>query len=298
MGKSFKLKVLVGFDWHALSDLQRERLISLILESPLSGETPNRYGLVKCRQISKNRIFGYFTQEVEVEKHRYTIRKSEEKYLDRPFEDFFFILLLDFGLCLLQSRKISEISMIDIEERFEEVVKSIIEKAEGTFYYFEDYILKREKEEFIKIFNTENIISIKVDSLKGKVIPQEFHIFNPDFDKDRIIRAYLNDDFKNLDELSTSTTSTGGLQQSKLSKVALITGNPKEIGYMGIRNQKITVKDQIGPSIYIDMDVDFPRTEDVSRQIDELSSNLVFSKVKHIQKKLTDNYIIKDHDTK
>jgi hypothetical protein len=289
---SFKLKAMVGFDWNSLDALQRENLVKLIFEFPLMEEAPNRFGFVKCQQINKSQIYGYFAQEVEVDRHRYNNQKHEEEHKDIYSEDFFFILLFDSGLCLLQSRKIKEISIATIEEKFTDALKRIFEKIGATFYYLEDYSLKREKEDFIRIFTTENIISLKVDSLKGRIIPEDFKIFNPELEKDPIIRAYLNDEFRVVDALSPSTTQSGGLQRSKLSKAALITGEPREIEFIGPKNEKITWKDKMGPSISLDIDVEAPRTKDIAREVEKLSSKLTVGdkkqKVKERQTRLSD----------
>jgi hypothetical protein len=170
---------------------------------------------------------------------------------------------------LLQSRKIKEISIATIEERFTDALKSIFEKVGATFYRLEDYILKREKEDFIRIFNTENIVSLKINSLKRRIIPEDFKILNPDFEKDHIIRAYLNDDFRHLDKLSVSTNRSGGLQESKLSKTALITGEPSEIGFIGRNREKVIVKDKTGPSVSLDIDVESPKTKDIRREVEK-----------------------------
>ena len=265
----FKLKGMVGFDWDSLDARQREDLVKRIFEFPLIGEAPNRFGFVKCQRINESQIYGYFTQEFEAERHKYNEQKKEEKYKDRPYEDFFFILLFDRGLCLLQSRKIKEISIATIEERFTDALKSIFEKVGATFYRLEDYILKREKEDFIRIFNTENIVSLKINSLKRRIIPKDFKILNPDFEKDPIIRAYLNDDFRHLDKLSVSTNRSGGLQESKLSKTALITGEPSEIGFIGRNREKVIVKDKTGPSVSLDIDVESPKTKDIRREVEK-----------------------------
>ena len=288
----FKLKDMVGFDWDSLDALQRENLVKLIFEFPLMGEEPNRFGFVKCRRINESQIYGYFAQEVEVDRHRYNNQKIEKEHKDIYSEDFFFILLFNSGLCLLQSKKIKEISIATIEERFTDVLKSIFEEVGATFYYLKDYSLKRKKEDFIRIFNTKNIISLKVDSLKGRIIPEDFKILNPEFEKDPIIRAYLNDDFRVVDTFSASTTRSGRLQGSMLSKAALITGEPREIEFIGRENERIRWKDKVGPSIPLDIDVKAPRTENIAKEVEKLSSKLSVrdkqQEVKTIQKRLSD----------
>ena len=287
----FKLKDMVGFDWDSLDARRREDLIKLIFELPWVGEAPNRFGFVKCKRINENQIYGYFTQEFEAERHKYNEQKNEEKYKDRPYEDFFVILLFDSGLCLLQSRKIKEISIATIEERFTDALKSIFEKVGATFYYLEDYISKLEKEDFIRIFNTKNIVSLKVDSLKGRNIPEDFKIFNPKFEKDPIYRALFNDEFNYIDMLSVSANHSGELQESKLSKTALITGEPREMGFIEGGRKKI-MKDKIGPSISLDIDAESPKTKDIRREVEKLSSKLTIrdkqQKVRGRQKKLFD----------
>jgi len=223
----FKLKEMVGFDWNLLDDDQREEVIGHIFKSPLVGVMPDKFGFVKCKKIDENRICGSFTHEHEEEKHRYDDQKEEEKYIDNPFEDFFFILLFDAGLCLLQSRRVRDLSMSMVEERFNETLKRIFGDIGVDFKYLEDISFAVGKDEFIRIFNTENIPSLKVDSLKGRTIPEDFKIFNPEVEKDSMTRAYWADEFTCMDGLFTSANGGGGgLQDSKTSKIALNTGEP------------------------------------------------------------------------
>ena len=275
----FKLKKLVGFNWSSLSDDQRKDIIKHIFEFPLIGAEPNRFGFVKCGIINENQIYGYFTQELKEEKHRYNDKKEEEKYIDRPFEDFFFILLFDTGLCLLQSRRIKNVSMSTIEERFAEALRSIFEEF-GMSINLEDYSLSIGKEEFIRIFNTENILSLRVDSLKGRNVPEGLKILNPDFEKDPIIRAFFNDDFKHIDEIYISADRDGGLQKSKLSKTVLNTGDPREIEFIGEGNKKVIVRDKIGPSISLDINIESPKTKDIQREIEKFFSKSIMKQIK------------------
>jgi hypothetical protein len=275
----FKLKDMVGFNWNLLSDNQKENIVKYIFKFPLEGDVPHRFGFVKCEGINENQIFGYFTQEFEEEKHRYNDQKKEEKYIDKPFEDFFFIILFDAGLCLLQSRKIKNISMSTIEERFTEALKSVFKETGVDFDTLEDISGNVEKDDFIKIFNDENIVSLKVDSLKGRTIPEEYKIFNPDAEKDSIIRAFYNDSFRRLDKIYHSTDDSGGLQELKPSKILLYTGEPREMEIIGRDGSKLIVKDKFGPSFPLDINVVSPKTEDIRREVNKFSSNPMLIKV-------------------
>ncbi|MCK5581471.1 MAG: hypothetical protein KAJ18_09400 [Candidatus Omnitrophica bacterium] len=270
---SFKLKKMMGFNWDILSDDQRDNTIKYIFNFPLEGDIPDRFGFVKCEEINKNQIYGYFTQEFEEEKHRYNNQKKEEKYVDQPFEDFFFIILFDEGLCLIQSRNIKNVSMSKIEGVFTRALKSVFDEMGVEFYSLEDFSAEIGKDEFINIFNTENIISMEVDSLKGQSVPDHFKIFNPHVDKDAITRALFNDDFKRLDKTYLSTDNNGGLQDLKTSKIMLHTGNPKEIGYVGRDGGKVIITDKFGPSVKLDIDIESPKINDVRKELDKIISN-------------------------
>ena len=269
---SFKLKKMMGFNWDILSDDQRDNIIKHIFNFPLAGDIPHRFGFVKCEKINKNQIYGYFTQEFEEEKHRYNNQKKEEKYVDKPFEDFFFIVLFDEDLCLIQSRNIKNISMSNIEEIFARALKSVIDEMGVDFDYLEDFSAEIGKDEFINIFKTENIISLKVDSLKGRTVPEEFKIFNPHVDKDSITRALFNEDFKRLDKIHLSTDDYGGLQDLKTSKIMLHTGKPKEMGFVGRDGGKVIIKDKFGPSVKLDVDIESPKIDDVRNEVNKIIS--------------------------
>lgn len=275
----FKLKDMVGFNWNLLSDNQKENIVKYIFKFPLEGDVPHRFGFVKCEGMNENQIYGYFTQEFEEEKHRYNEQKKEEKYIDKPFEDFFFIVLFDAGLCLLQSRKIKNISMSTIEERFTEALNSVFKDTGVDFDTLEDMSGEIRKDEFIQIFNNENIVSLRVDSLKGRTVPEKFKIFNPDAEKDSIIRAFYNDGFKRLDEIYHSTDDSGGLQELKPSKLLLHTGEPREMEIIGRDGDKIMVKDKFGPSVPLDIDVVTPKTEDIRKEVNKFSLNPMLRKV-------------------
>ena len=110
---------------------------------------------------------------------------------------------------------------------------------------------------------------LRVGSLKGRTIPEDFKIFNPDFEKDSIHRAILNDEFTHIDELSTSANEGGGLQKSKISEIALNTGDPREMEYIEQGKEKLIMKDKVGPSISLDIDIESPKTREIRREIEK-----------------------------
>jgi hypothetical protein len=165
--------------------------------------------------------------------------------------------------------------MSTVEERFNETLKRIFGSIGVDFKYLEDISFVVGKDEFIRIFDTKNILYLRVGSLKGRTVPEDFKIFNPDFEKDSIYRAIFNDESTHIDELFTSANGGGGLQESKISKIALNTGEPKEIGYIGAGKEKIIMKDRIGQSIPLDIDPESPKTREIQKEIEKLLSKYI-----------------------
>ena len=63
-------------------------------------------------------------------------------------------------------------------------------------------------------------------------------LINPNIEKDPIYKAIFNDEFRYIDKISASTDDRGGLQESKLSKTVLNTGEPREIEFIGRDRKK------------------------------------------------------------
>ena len=90
---------------------------------------------------------------------------------------------------------------------------------------------ERSKEEMIHVFTSFPITSIKVTELRGKSIPEEFKLFNPDFDKNLLYKQIFRDDASELDELEAQTdpNGNGDLRKTVLAKAAIQAGEPQVI---------------------------------------------------------------------
>ena len=289
---SFRLKDIQGLNWQDLNQNSKEKILKRITDFPLLDESPKRYGFVKCKKINDDCIYGYFTKELVVERHKYDISKNENVYIDTPFEDVFFVILFDFRLCLIQKRRFenSSINMSLIYDNFKTSLKNIFEEFGVTIIGLKDVTKCVKKEEFISIFRQKNITSLKVGSLKGLTVPEDLVIFNPHFDKNALTKVILNDDFNYIEEISIESPKEGGIQNSKIAKAVLETGDPKEMEFFeGNRRNKRIVKNKLGPNVKLNIDVDSPNEEEISEELNKYFYPLkgeYVNKVSVVQQKL------------
>jgi len=259
MRESIKFRVffITGPDWKELSAARRAAIARSVAESPLFGKEPDRYGFAKVRRVKADWIIGFFTQEFKTRRHKYDDAKHEHPYTDEPFEDSLTILLLDQGIAFLQSRRFRDesISMGDVLQNFDRALRSILKPLEIPYYGLEPYIVKYDKEAFLRLFSTEYVLEVDVTSMLNRPVPEDFTFYNPEVEKNKIVKEFVTGEFHSLDELTARSTEDGaGLQSSKLAKVALTVGEPREITIKerGTRVLR-TIRRQVGPTHTIEL---------------------------------------------
>lgn len=272
----FRVYFIAGPDWESLPKSRRIDLGKSIAESPLFGKSPNRFGFAKVRYLRDDWVLGYFTQEFEAKRHKYDQSKHEHPYTDQPFEDSLTIVLLDQGLVFLQNRRFRDetISMTEVSQHFDFALRSIIRDSDLPYYGLEPYILKFDKAAFLHLFPANNVLSVSVKNLINQVVPDDFVFFNPEAEKDLIVREMMNSDLKSFDELSLSSSDKGpGLQKSKVAKMALTVGEPEEMTYREKKTRSIrTIRRQVGPTHSLEIDVDQPEAEAVREDLNRFFS--------------------------
>lgn len=296
---TFRLKKIERFDWEQLTESQKKVFFNSIINFPLTGSEPNRFGFVKCQEMRDEGIFGYFTCESYGPRHRYNSKKVEEHYIDKPFEDLFVIVLARLGLCLIQNKKFPglDLTMSKVYEKLDNAFEVVFKECSIAYYGMDDLIAYVPKQKFIEIFDTCNVVSLKVSQLKGKSVPVSFKIFNPHVEKNEIVRGMLDNSFKTVNTVELEGTDAGGLQESKYHKAFLETGEPEFIEFFDEKstNKKILSK-QIGPTLKLDIDAESPKALDIEKEIDRHFSysdlNFTNSKRKSVQTKFT----VWDHD--
>jgi len=89
--------------------------------------------------------------------------------------------------------------------------------------------MNREKSELVAIFDTYPVTYVKVKRLLGKAVPDSVHLFNPNVDKDTILKQVVQDDLRYLDEFegkSGSTDEATNLRSAKVVRAMVLAGEP------------------------------------------------------------------------
>lgn len=267
---SFRLKKIINFNWLELDNQCKLSIFKSFIEFPLQDKEPNQHGFVKCTRLEEDFLFGYFTHQSSAERHRYNSEKVEEIYEDTPFEDIFFIILFDLGYCLIQDRKFfdSTLKMSNVLKHFERDLELIFERVGISYYGLKDFTKLVSKEEFIKAFKDNNVLSLEIEELNGKQVPEDFKLANPHVDVDRIRRSMINESCETLNKLSISGTKKGGLQNSKLHEAFLRTGMPNRMEFLEIGKKYITVLiKKWGPIIKLEINVESPNEKQIKDEI-------------------------------
>jgi hypothetical protein len=261
----FRVYFIRGPDWAGLDPTALQAIASAISASPLYGKQPNRFGFTKIKSLTGQWVFGYFTQEFETERHKYDQEKQELPYTDQPFEDSIIILLLDQGIALIQSRRFRDetISMTDVTDHFSSALGTILGGLKLPYYGLDPYLVRYDKAAFIRLFQESQVVNVAVDSLLERSVPEDFVFFNPEVERNQIVRDLMNKEFKSLDQLSAAAPSeTAGLQKSKLAKLAITVGEPRELTVRDAKSGGLrTIRRQIGPTHTIEMDVEKVRVD-------------------------------------
>lgn len=290
---TFRLKKIERFDWDQLTKTQKSVFFDSIINFPLTGSESERFGFVKCQEMRDEGIFGYFTNESYGSRHRYNSKKIEEPYIDTPFEDLFVIILARLDLCLIQNKKFPSLNltMSQVYNKLDTAFEIVFKECGITYHGMDDLIAYVPKQKFIEIFDTCNVVSLKVGQLKGKSVPTDFKIFNPHVEKDEIVRGVLDDSFKTANYVKIEGTNSGGLQESKYHKAFLETGEPELLEFFDEKssNKKLLSK-QIGPTLKLDIDIESPKVQDIEKEIDRhffySDINFTNSKRKPVQTKI------------
>lgn len=273
----FRLKEIKGPIWDKVTQEEGERIFRSLTEFPLKGQAPEQYGFVKCQKLSPDglRIFGYFTHQAELELHKYDEDKNEKRYKDSPFEDVLFILLLDQGLCLINSRRFKEksLTMKKVFKNFESSLYVAFSNAQMPFKGMDDKKLFTKKEKFIEIFESQIIYDLEVEDLKNQKVPEDLKLYNPNFDKDEMAKNYLGEEFTTISSLEADTDGKSNLWDSTLAKAAIYTGKPVYIKFKDVTSNTIRkVKRELGPSFGLNIDIESPDKDNIEKATEELFS--------------------------
>jgi hypothetical protein len=273
------LLALYGPDWENLPQEKVLRFAELIHTFPnLLGTEPELYGFVGTRRITEDIVAGYFAIQYETEELFYKRNKKRNTEKRSPFARLFFILFARTGKILLQNSKFSGIPLT-------------MHRASGFFKSAIDYFLITS--EIAKTFNialvpddtspanfvrefekSTRVIKLEVKNPNGDQIPEDFVYYNPQKERNLIIRGSHQHDYRNYKKVELEAAEDGDIKRTHMRDLIYAGGQPQYMQYF------VKVEDHVVERIlrkstlrkvhfYMDMDAE-PVPEEQSLAVIEM----------------------------
>jgi hypothetical protein len=132
---------------------------------------------------------------------QYDMDWRREERVGEEFEHLFFALFLSEGQIVLQRKRLGRefvtINLPTMRREFFSLLGRVFQTAgfASDRLVREPFFEKREKGDLLQIFETYQVTYVKVMGLRGQSVPEGIKLFNPDIDKDLILKQALNGDY-------------------------------------------------------------------------------------------------------
>lgn len=251
---------MVGPTW-PLSAEMADQIWASLQEPPWFEEPPDRYGFVDLDRYSDSIIMGYFAVEKPLHIVRYDNEKHREEHEEESFEHIWFALFLDLGRLLAQRRRFihRKLQADQVIQRLRETLALKFASSLTPILEFRPYEKVVEKETFLSEFSRGRVREVRIDSLGGAVVPADVRLFNPDVDKDAILREVLTQDNLHIDRLTAHATEGGDLEKAKVVRGEMAAGEPHYLKREDDEGASIVFQREIRETLYVPADIEETR---------------------------------------
>ena len=228
------LMEVYGPDWATLNVEQIDCLANTIHSNQqLFGNEPELYGFVGTRRM-ENIVGGYFVIQYYDEEYHYTKNKEFNIKTSHPFAKIFFTFFAKSGKLLLQNTKFVGIplSMYIAQTKFRSALDQVFESC-GVRRTFNIAVAPDETEEadFMQEYErSTRVIRLEVEYPTSDGIPDDFVYYNPQIERNNIIRNSHRHDYPHLKKVDLEATDGGDLKQTHLRDL-IYAGKLQEMHY-------------------------------------------------------------------
>lgn len=221
---------IVGPVWPAESTLVSS-LFEKMASSTWSGEAPERHGFVDPELWNDSVIMGSFAIEKPLRIVTYDNSKERTEHEEESFEHAWFALFLDLGRLLAQRRKFihKELNTNGVLDLLRTSIASELVSLGLPVLQFRPVEKLVEKDEFLEEFARGRIRELRIDHLANRSVPPTTRLFNPDLDRDAILRETINHDNRHLWEIRAKAADDGDLSQARFLKGEIAAGEPSHL---------------------------------------------------------------------
>lgn len=255
-----------GPNWNSASGEKAQKIISTLDGLELLGEEPNMFGFVgtgKCESA----IGGFLAIQYPAELRQYDKQKHLNLRNDKLFERVFFILFAKTGKLILQHKKFTDIpiSFDLVSNLIKDALTEVFSRAK--FGYVLSINSPEEningKETFETVFrSSERVERLRISSPNPNEIPTDINYYNPNFEKNPIIRESHQHDYPNFETVDLEASEQGNLKNTHLAKDLIHAGTPLLMKYS--TNNEYRVLKRVIPTkfeLYVDVNSEFITTD-------------------------------------
>ena len=195
------------------------------------GESPDRAGFTDVRVFEPLVIVGYFAVEKPLTIVTYDEQREMHEHAEESFHHYWFGLFVEEGRLLAQRRRFDhrDLRVDDVLLRFTTTLSSTL-GASGVFVSdYRPIVRHITKEEFLEEFARGGVVEIHIDSLHGRWVPDALRLYNPNVDRDAILKEAIGQDNQEIAELTGKAASTGDLSKTRFFRAELSAGEPSYI---------------------------------------------------------------------
>jgi hypothetical protein len=226
---------LYGPNWAELGIEKSVCFAESIHSAPqMFGSEPHLFGFVGTRLIGSDIVGGYFAIQYENEEFNYTRNKKLSIETHAPFERLFFIVFARTGKVLLQNTKFSGIplNMPKATGLFKQAIDHILLSCQITKTYNIDLAPDETTDaDFVKEFEkSSRVVKVEIKYPDGESIPEDFVYYNPQKDRNSIIRDSHIHDYPKLKRIDLEATEDGDIKNTHLRDLIYV-GRPQLMRY-------------------------------------------------------------------
>lgn len=249
---------IIGPDWTSMNQTKTQCVIDQIKNMELLGEDGEMYGFVGAAN-SGNVVGGFFVIQFPAEFIEYDRRK--ERSLDRrnPFERIFFVFFPTSGKLLIQNHRfrVIPIHMNTAINRFQKALSATLQQCSiGFVLNFATPSVAISRSELIEIYNKSSRVErLSVTNPDGEQIPEDITYYNPERQRNNILRGSHIHDSPRLKKLDIEAKEGIDLRETHLGKgfiysvkenepflmVAIIDGQERHIRPKGQTKFELTI---------------------------------------------------------
>jgi hypothetical protein len=269
------LLALYGPNWAELSPDKAPCIAEGVHTFPkMMGSEFELFGFVGTRRIANDIVGGYFAIQYTNEEFLYSREKKLNIENRVPFARLFFVLFCKTGKVLLQNSKFAGIplTMHGALSRFQKAIDAILVSCEVTKTFNIDLVPEEVTDsDFIKEFeNSTRVIGLEVRDPDGGIIPSDFVYYNPQKERNSIIRDSHIHDYPNLKKVDLEATNDGDIKKTHLRDLIYV-GRPQYLRYsVDLEEYTLRKTTKRKFEIYVEMDAEQVSGENLASAIEML----------------------------